>query len=187
MKQVTEAKTKKAKKAKAEVIVRRKPSAQTVRRITCGTKKAMDALKAEKAIPAVERDAIAGIKAVAKITGTEQQGSLSPLGHKANCQNGVFDLAILSNTNSAKDFAAWVKAVLQANPASRRSDVDDNNALLKRLSSHFKFISGRKPSGERNFPKRLEKVGLAHKAEEIMNAFVPASVLFDEYMKAGKF
>ena len=169
-------------------IVRRKPQGKTIARITTGTKKARKNLAEFPTTAVIESEAIKGVKLVAKLAGTKlhNDGKLSPLGHMSGAQNGLFDKAIL--TMQGDDFAGLIKAVARTNPASRKSDVDDNIALIKRLASHLRFISGRKGEGKvRDFAKRLKKVGLETKAEEIMNAFVPVSVWFEEYAHAGKF
>ncbi len=176
-----------AKAKKDKKLKRKAPSGVAIRRITLGAKKARAKLDKVATTMQIEKDAVAGLKVAARIAGVtlKNDGKLSPLGHMSGKQNGLFDVAIL--TMDGTDFAGWVKMVAKANPTSRKSDLEDNVTFIKRLQSHFRFISGRKPSGVLNFPKRLAKVGLELKAEELMNALVAPSLLFDEYVAAGKF
>ncbi len=172
---------------KVTVPNRAKPSGQAIRRITVGAKKARKNLDKLATTSIIEADAIAGLKAAVGLVGVKlhNEGKLSPLGHMSNKQNGLLDVAIL--TMKGDDFAGWVKSVAHSNPTSRRSDLEDNVTFIKRLQSHLRFISGLKHSGVINFPKRLAKVGLEAKADLIMGMFAPVSLLFDEYVAAGKF
>lgn len=145
-----------------------------------------DKAKEQATLPAVEKDALAGIKAVQSIIkGATKVDGLSPLGHKVACQNGQLDVAILGGKGA--NFTEWLHSVCEANCESRRSDVEDNATFVKRLQSHLRFVSGTKQSGKVNFPKRLAKVGLDKEAKAIMAAMVPVSKLFNEYVEAGKF
>ena len=170
-----------SKKAKKQV---KKPDGNTIREITTKTKKAKTELAKTTTFEQIEKDAFSGIKAVRDIVGTESNGKWSPLGHMASKQNGLLDIAILSC--KTPDFAEWVKYVAR-NAGSRRSDVNDNKALIKRLKDHFQYLTGSTPAQARSFEKALTRVGKQDHVEEIMSSLTPAYLLFEEYRKAGKF
>jgi len=175
------AKESKAKKVKKPV---KKPNGNTIREITTKAKKAKAELAKVSSFKQIEQSAFDGIKAVRDIVGTEVQGRWSPLGHVATRQNGLLDIAIL--TCDTPDFAEWVKYVAR-NAQARRSDVNDNKALIKRLKDHFKYLTGDTPRAAKSFEKALARVGKEAHLEEIMSSLTPAYLLFEEYRKAGKF
>jgi hypothetical protein len=162
----------------------KKPDGNTIREITTKTKKARTELAKTTTFKQIEKDAFSGIKAVRDIVGGESSGKWSPLGHMASKQNGLLDIAILNC--KTPDFAEWVKYVAR-NAGSRRSDVNDNKALIKRLKDHFQYLTGSTPAQARSFEKALTRVGKQDYVEEIMSSLTPAYLLFEEYRKAGKF
>lgn len=170
------------------VIVRRKPSGNTIRRIGTASKKVAKQFDTDPAMIKIKEEALAGIAVVRKLTGVKllNNGKLSPLGHMADRQNGWIDRSILACTDDI-DFAELVRTVAKANPPSRKSDVDDNEALLKRLDEHVAFMAGQTATGRRKFPVVLTKLGLGKHVETIMNNMVAFRTYFHEYVKAGQF
>ena len=168
-----------------QVVIRRKPNGQTIRRIGTATNKVDKAFADDKAMAHIKTEALAGIAVIRNLTGTKllNNGKLSPFGHMAEMQNGLIDREIIKCVETI-DFAAMIKSVAKANPKSRKSDVDDNTAMLKRLDEHIAFMAGQTATGRRKFPTVLAKLGLEKHIETIMNSFVPFRTYFHEYVKA---
>jgi len=160
-----------------------KERTKALREISREVKKAKkELLKLDGVMEELEKDALAGIKAVVDIVGREPVGKLSPLGHRADCQNGLLDMVILNSANTEEvDFEGWVKTIIKANPKMRKSNISDNKALLRRLTSHYKSIVG---IGKTDFTKRLANVGKSDKAKEIMSLLLPSFRLFERYVKS---
>jgi len=167
-----------------QVPIRTKASAATVRRITVGTKKARKDMAEVPANAVVEESAVMGVMYLRELLGTEtlNNGKLSPFGHQATATNGLFDRAILAS--DTVDFAQWIKFVIQNDPKTRKSDVNDNNALLKRLGSHLKTLAGTKKN---SLDKALARVGKADLLDEVHGLCAPLLVLFNDYVDAGSY
>lgn len=175
--------SKKAKVAKPAV---KKVTAATLRKLATGVKKANDVLAPLPTTPILMTEAAKGIAAARALLGTENitvgKVTYSPLGHKVGFQAGEFDLAILTCTEP--DFGEWVKQVAKANCKSRKSDLTDNAALIKRLGSHFRTLSGLKGNNLRRALKRINKEALH---DEIAGFMSPVCVLFQDHASAVKF
>lgn len=186
VKKVTAQERRGTERRKAKAPKRSVPAPGTIKKLTKVTTIASELVASNPDID--EQIAITNLKAIAKITGTQlkNDGKLSPLGHMAGKQNGEFDVAIL--TTSSVDFSSWVIAVAKAGCTSRRTALTDNEGFTKRLQSHLRFVSGRKTQQKRNdLKRRLTKVGLAERIDEITKLFVPVSELFDKHVEACKF
>ena len=180
--------------AKKTAPVRKGPSGQAIRRITTGTTKAHKELttigpNGENAESAngtirIEADAALGIEQVRGLVGIKPIGKLSPLGHSMSGMTGLMDEAILKH---GTDFGAIVKYVAKGNAVTRKSNLEDNVALIKRLASHMKNIAGQKSFGLRDLKKRLARVDKEALAGDVASFFTPMYTLFVDYAKAGKF
>ena len=181
--------TKKA-AAKKVVVARKGPSGQAIRRITTGTKGAVKVLtnpstpECANATKNIEADASYGIEQVRGLVGIKAVGKLSPLGHSMSGMTGLMDEAILKY---GTDFGAIVKYVAKGNAVTRKSDLEDNVALIKRLASHLRNAAGLKAHGLRDLKERLARVNKEALAEEIASFLTPMYTLFVDHAKAGKF
>jgi hypothetical protein len=168
------AKTKKRKRERRVLLV----PAQTKRELTTKAKKAVKvATEKELVSTDLEKAAQEGINAVKAIVGDKPGEKLSRFGHMLKAQNGKLDEAILTH---GTDFPALCKAVAEGDQVTRRSNVEDNDAMLRRMQDHFLYMSGT-GSNAHLLKKRLEKVSLANKVNEINTHLKPAAELFSNY------
>ncbi len=172
------------KKATPPVNTRKVP-APIIRKLGTASKKAHDAIAKYPSTAAIERDALAGLKAVRAIVAKTQAGPRSRFGHMMNCQNGVVDEAILNCTDF--NFGAWLKDVAKAECKSRRTKPEDTAGMARRIRDHVLNLGGMTTIGLRNMPKRLKYVNLDHRADEIMELILPTCLLFDIWVKEAKF
>lgn len=160
----------------------KKVSPVTLRKITTMGKKAHKEVIKLAYAEALERDANTGLDYVRSLLPPKQEGKLSRLGHMVTSQCGQLDEAIL--TCEKADVSEWLKAVAKANCETRKSNLEDNQTLAKRVHSHIRTLAGVKPN---SLKKRLSKVHLEDKVEEIHNGFQAVELWYREHLNAAKF
>jgi hypothetical protein len=169
---------------KAETPKKKLVPADAKRKLTASCKKAVATVKEKELIlTADEQKALEGIAGVRKIVGTDLQkeGKLTPLGHKADKQNGKVDRALLAMTDKI-DFISLCKAVAAGDQTGRRSDLENNKAMMIRMRDHINYLAGLK-ADTRELPKRLAKVGHEKEVKAIREGFVPFAKLFTTYVE----
>lgn len=170
-------------KAKPPVGPRTSPAA--IRKLGTVSNKAMKNATTHKGVENMASHATANLLSVKALVPKNNNGKLSRFGHNLDSMNGILDEMILGSDKV--DFGAWLKAMAKGNCKSRRSDVNDNKKLAKRLREHVMYLGGTTNEGLMVFPKRLKRVDMELKAKEIMAIMHPLAVLCDEWYKKADF
>jgi len=170
-------------KAKPPVGPRTSPVA--LRQLGTASNKAMKTATVHKGVENMASHANTNLTLVKSLLAKKNNGKLSRFGHNLDAMNGILDEMILSS--DTVDFGVWLKAMAKGNCKSRRSDVNDNKKLAKRLREHIMYLGGTTNEGLMVFPKRLKRVELESKAKEIMAIMHPLAVLCDEWYKKAAF